>query len=187
MEGLELDEPKFLSLLEKLIGESKHLQNNPPECVACEDRAARHVLDALRPYSEENGGPIKLEHISYVDGRGNIIATYPGEPGGGIMSFVGCHLDVVTADPSTGWTHDPFKLTIDDDKLYGRGTTDCLGHVALLTEVFRQLGETKPKLKQTVVGVWIANEENSKVLGIGVDEMVKQGKLQHLLPGPLYW
>jgi acetylornithine deacetylase len=27
----------------------------------------------------------------------------------------------------------------------------------------------------------------SQVMGIGVDELVKQGMLQHLLPGPLYW
>jgi acetylornithine deacetylase len=35
---LDLDEGKFLSLLEKLIGESQHLQNNPPELVPKEDR-----------------------------------------------------------------------------------------------------------------------------------------------------
>ena len=29
--------------------------------------------------------------------------------------------------------------------------------------------------------------ENSKILGIGVDELVNQGFLKHLLPGPLYW
>jgi hypothetical protein len=32
---------------------------------------------------------------------------------------------------------DPFTLSIEGDKLRGRGTTDCLGHVALLTELFR--------------------------------------------------
>ncbi len=36
------------------------------------------------------------------------------------------------------------------------------------------------------VQVWIANEENSKVLGIGVDELVKRGYLKHLLPGTLF-
>lgn len=35
---LELDEGQFLQLLEKLIGESKYLQNNPPELVPVEDR-----------------------------------------------------------------------------------------------------------------------------------------------------
>jgi acetylornithine deacetylase len=34
-----------------------------------------------------------------VQGRGNIIVEYPGQPGGGIMSLVGAHLDVVTANP----------------------------------------------------------------------------------------
>jgi len=32
--------------------------------------------------------------------------------------------------------------------------------VALLTELFQQLAELKPKLRPTVLGVFIANEEN---------------------------
>lgn len=35
---LQLDEGQFLDLLGKLIGESKYLQNNPPELVPVEDR-----------------------------------------------------------------------------------------------------------------------------------------------------
>jgi acetylornithine deacetylase/succinyl-diaminopimelate desuccinylase-like protein len=72
--------------------------------------------------------------------------------------------DVVTANPDS-WSFDPFKLTREGDKLLGRGVTDCLGHVALLTELFRQLGLHKPPLKATVIGVFIANEENSTVGG----------------------
>ncbi len=44
--------------------------------------------------------------------------------------------DVVTANPET-WSFDPFQLTRDGDRLQGRGVTDCLGHVALMTELFR--------------------------------------------------
>jgi hypothetical protein len=73
--------------------------------------------------------------------------------------------DVVTANPDS-WSFDPFKLTREGDKLLGRGVTDCLGHVALLTELFRQLGLHKPPLKATVIGVFIANEENSTVGGV---------------------
>lgn len=40
--------------------------------------AVRHVLDVLNPYSDENGGPLQIQHISFVEGRGNIIVTYPG-------------------------------------------------------------------------------------------------------------
>lgn len=43
IEGIELDDEKFVDLLGKLIGESKHLQNNPPEFVPKEDRGMRGV------------------------------------------------------------------------------------------------------------------------------------------------
>ena len=83
---------------------------------------------------------------------------------------------------------DPFSLTFEGDdkeKLRGRGTTDCLGHVALVTQLMRRLGEVKPPLKHSVIAVFIANEENSSVTGIGVDGLVKDGLLDKLKTGPL--
>lgn len=182
----EMDTESFVSLLRKIIGESKYVQNNPPDLVPEEDRVGRHVLEALQPYGTENGGPLIIQHVSYLKGRGNIIVEYPGTVDGKIVSFVGCHMDVVTANPEE-WDFDPFSLSIEGDKLCGRGTTDCLGHVALITELMQRLGEVKPKLKSSVVAVFIANEENSSVLDIGVDGLVKQGLLNKLRDGPLYW
>ncbi|XP_043696286.1 acetylornithine deacetylase [Telopea speciosissima] len=182
-----LDKDSFVSLLSKLIGESKYVQNNPPELIPEEDRVAKHVLDVLLPYSTTTGGgPLIVNHVTYVQGRGNIIIEYPGTVPGKILSFVGCHMDVVTANPDE-WDFDPFSLTIDGDKLQGRGTTDCLGHVAMVTELMQRLGEKKPKLKSSVVAVFIASEENSSIPGIGVDELVKHGLLNNLKEGPLYW
>lgn len=60
-------------------------------------------------------------------------------------------------------TVDPFKLTRAGDKLYGRGTTDCLGHAALVTLLMAELARRRPRLSKTVVAVIIANEENSRV------------------------
>ena len=37
------------------------------------------------------------------------------------MGFIGSHLDVVLANPES-WEHDPFKLTTEGEKMYGRGT-----------------------------------------------------------------
>ena len=68
----------------------------------------------------------------------------------------------------------------------GRGVTDCLGHVALLAELFVQLGSRRPPLGPTVVGVFIANEENATLPGIGVDEMVKRGLLDRCRCGGAY-
>lgn len=37
------------------------------------------------------------------------------------------HLDVQPAAVSDGWDTDPFVLTVKDDKLFGRGSTDDKG------------------------------------------------------------
>lgn len=118
-------------------------------------------------------------------GRGNVIIKYPGTSDE-VCSFVGSHLDVVPADPKS-WEHNPFKLVVDGDTLYGRGTTDCLGHVALLTDLMATLAEHKPVLKTSVVVVFIVNEENSSFVGLGVDQLAKENYLDDLKAGPLFW
>ena len=77
-----------------------------------------------------------------------------------------------------------FKLTQDGDKLYGRGTTDCLGHVALITTLLQFLageyknhGKDDLKLDFNLVVVFIAAEVGGE-LGVGVDVMVKNGQLE---------
>ncbi|XP_073283607.1 acetylornithine deacetylase [Primulina huaijiensis] len=183
----DLNKDSFVTLLGKLIGESKYVQNNPPELIPEEDRIVRHVLDVLRPFSTANGGgPLVLNHVTYKPNRGNLIVEYPGTQPGKILSFVGMHMDVVTANPSD-WDFDPFSLSIEGDKLRGRGTTDCLGHVALVTELMRKLGESNPTLKSTVVAVFIASEENSSIPQVGVDALVRAGLLDKLKHGPLFW
>ncbi|KAG8382482.1 hypothetical protein BUALT_Bualt05G0081800 [Buddleja alternifolia] len=152
-----------------------------------EDRIVKHVLDVLRPFSTATGGgPLVINHKAYKPNRGNLIVEYPGTHPGNVLSFVGMHMDVVTANPSD-WDFDPFTLSIEGDKLNGRGTTDCLGHVALVAELMRRLGETKPQLKSTVVAVFIASEENSSIPGVGVDALVKDRLLDKLKQGPLFW
>ena len=94
-------------------------------------------------------------------------------------SLLRSHLDVVPANPEN-WDHAPFELTIDGDKLLGRGTTDCLGHVAAVTELFINLAEKKPTLAPTVVAVMIASEEAAAVEGVGVEGLVAAGKLEFL-------
>ncbi|CAM9110058.1 unnamed protein product [Discosporangium mesarthrocarpum] len=80
-------------------------------------------------------------------------------------------------------------MTRDGDKLYGRGTTDCLGHVAMITEVLVSLAEKRPALKCSVIAVFIANEENMEITGVGVDGLHSSGKLDELgiKNGPIFW
>jgi len=185
--GLEVNEERFLKLLEKLIGETQHLQNNPSQgLIPEEDRVGDHVLEVLGPFSEANGGPLRIQRINFMDKRNNLIIEYPGTHPDRVVSFVGSHMDVVPANPEE-WDRDPFKLAIEGDRMYGRGTTDCLGHVALITDMMANLAEKKPKLATSVFAVFIANEENSEIKDVGVEPLVAQGKLDKLKKGPLYW
>lgn len=55
--------------------------------------AAQHVLAVLEPLSEDHGGPLRIQHVSFVEGRGNVLVEYPGtDPNAGVVSFVGAHM-----------------------------------------------------------------------------------------------
>eukprot|EP00929_Paragymnodinium_shiwhaense_P016587 TRINITY_DN12505_c0_g1_i1.p1 TRINITY_DN12505_c0_g1~~TRINITY_DN12505_c0_g1_i1.p1 ORF type:complete len:519 (+),score=131.78 TRINITY_DN12505_c0_g1_i1:182-1738(+) len=181
----QLDQTAFVSMLRSLIGESKKLQNNPRLGITPQEKlAAAHVMRALQPYSTKAGGPLHLEELEYVPGRSNLKITYKGTTQK-TTSFVGSHFDVVPADPET-WNKDPFSLTEEDGKLYGRGTTDCLGHVALLTCFLIALAKAKPVLKRTIVVLFIAGEEGGES-GVGIDACVNAGKIEECKKGPVYW
>ena len=120
-----------------------------------------------------------------MEGRGNLIIKMPGNTDK-VCSFVGSHLDVVPADQKN-WDRNPFQLVQEGDLLYGRGTTDCLGHVALLTQFLLYLAKRNKMLDVTIYVVFIANEENSSFHGVGVDQLAKEGHLDNLKNGPLFW
>lgn len=188
LDNVEMNVPRFLALLEKLIGETERLQNNPAQgLIPQENLASNHVLELLAPFDVKNGGILEIERIAYAEGRGNVIIKYPGSTDA-IVSFVGSHLDVVPADPA-GWERYPFKLEVDDDgdTLYGRGTTDCLGHVAMITDFIATLAEAKVPLKTSLTVIFIANEENGSFAGIGIDQLAKEGYMDCLKAGPLFW
>ena len=123
--ALALDESRYVALPTKLAGEAESLQNNPRRtCTQREDNCSQHVLAALAPYQGPDG-LLTVERVAFQEGRGNVIITYV-KTGEGSVAFVGSHMDVVPANPET-WERDPFKMTVEGDHLYGRGTTDCLG------------------------------------------------------------
>merc|ERR1740117_1860069 len=154
-------------------------------------------MSTLAPFMTENGGPLRVERHSFAADRANLIITCPGrktKEDRKYISFVGSHLDVVPVDPED-WNFEPFKLGRDGDLLLGRGTTDCLGHVCLITDFFCTLAEKQiankgqPVLSATVVAVFIASEENGGGVnkGVGIDGLAKRGLLDHLKSGAVLW
>ncbi|KAM1080597.1 hypothetical protein ACFX1X_015488 [Malus domestica] len=120
----DLDKESFVSLFSKLIGESKYLQNNPPELIPQEDLAVKHVLDSLLPHSTTtDGGPLVIKHVTYSLSKGNVIVEYPITVPGKILSFVGCHTDVVTANLND---REPAPLELKTDHFFNSSRGSAL-------------------------------------------------------------
>ena len=76
-----------------------------------------------------------------------------GEPMLGILA----HLDVVPA--GEGWTYPPFKLTVDGDRIYGRGTTDDKGPAVAALYAMAAAKAVCPELSQNCRVILGAAEE----------------------------
>lgn len=188
----QFDSESFISLLRKLIGESQYLQNNPPTLIPKERLVLNHVKQALTPYLDV----LEYSEFEYTKDRPNVMITYRGttnfsdcsEETRKTITFAGSHMDVVPADPTDKkWKYNPFELTVDGDFLYGRGTTDCLGHVALLTNLLIDLAVKKPVLTHSICVIFIADEEDGSDESTGIKHMYDDGVMDWLKNGPLYW
>lgn len=188
MQTLALDEPRFLSLLSDLVAFGPRLANSPSAGLIPEEKlAADRVLASLAPHLA--AGRVKAELLAAPghEKRPNLVLTLPGE-GSGIVGFVGAHFDVVPADrEGEGWLRDPWQLEVEGGQLYGRGVTDCLGHVALLTDLVVGLCERGMRPKKTLKVVLISNEEEAPLPEIGLDYAASVGALDDLQAGTIYW
>ena len=189
MHALMLREDRFLEVLRRLIALTPRLQNNPSEGLVPEERlAAQVVLDTLAPHLQS--GFIHAESLAAPgqEARPSLVLTVKGT-GEHTVGFVGAHFDVVPADrQAEHWERDPFTLWEGPDGLlYGRGVTDCLGHVAVLTDLLAQLAERGERPRRTLKVVLIANEEAGDLPGLGLTYVAQQGRLRDLVGQPVYW
>lgn len=102
-----------------------------------------------------------------IPGKYAYVEIGSGEKLVGILS----HIDVVGA--GTGWTHEPFALTRDGGRLYGRGTLDDKGPTIAVIFAMKDildsgkpdgrvrliLGQTEENGEWTDIEEYIANEE----------------------------
>ncbi|MDY7525449.1 acetylornithine deacetylase [Sphingomonas sp. 10B4] len=95
------------------------------------DTTSRDSNLRLIEYVEAYLGDLGVEsrRVANADGsKANLYATIgPAVPGGVVLSG---HTDVVPVD-GQAWTSDPFTLTPRGERLYGRGTCDMKGFLAL--------------------------------------------------------
>lgn len=178
---ISFNDDEFVQLLGELMANVSSLQNGGG-FVAQETLSANIVINRLKPHIDS--GLIKCNKVEYVEGRANLILEYGS--GDKTIAFAGSHFDCVPADPKQ-WTYDPFKLTVVDDKCFGRSSTDCNNHIALVTLILEKLALAKVDLGYKLIVVFIADEELGINPEIGVLHLNKDGLLEEMKKGPVYW
>ncbi len=112
--------PKLLEMIEQLIATPSVSCVDPSI-----DQSNLNVIHLLANWLTELG--FKVEELPVANGKANLIATLGSGNGGLILAG---HTDTVPYDEAR-WQHDPFKLTLNNDRLYGLGTSDMKAFLAL--------------------------------------------------------
>ncbi|MEZ5473962.1 MAG: succinyl-diaminopimelate desuccinylase [Steroidobacteraceae bacterium] len=84
--------------------------------------------------------------------------------GSPVLCFAG-HTDVVPTGPLEEWHSDPFKPTIRDGVLYGRGTADMKSGLAAMVTACEEFVRSTPNHKGTIAFLITSDEEGPSVDG----------------------
>jgi succinyl-diaminopimelate desuccinylase len=137
-------------------------------------------------YVRATGGPGDSDKYP----RTNVVARYEGAKGSagqGDCVHFNSHIDVVEA--GSGWTFDPFAATIQDGKIYGRGTCDMKGGLASSVIACEALIESGLPLPGVLEISGTVDEESGGFSGVGY--LAERGyfskpRVQHvIIPEPL--
>lgn len=122
------------------------------------------LIEWVEAYLDGHGVPHR--RVPNHDGtKSNLMATIgPAIEGGVVLSG---HTDVVPVD-GQAWTTDPFKLTPKDDgRIYGRGTCDMKGFLALSLAAVPDLVASDPKMP-----VHLAFSYDEEIGCLGAPDMI---------------
>ncbi len=98
-----------------------------------------------------------LSETNY-ENRPNLVGVLKGT-GEGRSILLNGHIDVVPPGPLDLWKHDPWSGTIQDDKIFGRGTIGMKGGVTAMIKAVEFLQMMGIKLKGDVIIECVADEE----------------------------
>jgi acetylornithine deacetylase len=117
---------------------------------------------------------LRSEIQTITNDRHNVIAVIPGHDPGRSLLLNG-HLDTVGVDGMD----DPFTLRQEDDRLYGRGTYDMKGSLAVMLLLAEYFTRQPPPLD--ILMTFVADEEDKS---LGMDSLVENW-LSNIAPLPI--
>jgi len=119
------------------------------------DQGNLAVIELLASWLEDTGFAIEIMHLPGKPAKANLIATLGHGSNGLVLAG---HTDTVPYDEGK-WRHDPFRLSVTGDRLYGLGTSDMKSFLALALEAVRELDADN--LQQPLILLATADEESS--------------------------
>ena len=141
-------QPELIATIQELVREPSTLGNE----AGVQKVVARHLAEAgmevssydlpedtiSRPNAGNSGIPFA--------GRPNVHGLRKGT-GGGRSLILNGHIDVVSAEPVSAWSHDPYAAEIVGNRMYGRGAYDMKSGVGINLFVVRLLNDLGIKLQ----------------------------------------
>lgn len=91
-------------------------------------RDEKEAADVMQHYMQTYGLAPRRE-------GNNLWVLSPEWDDGKPTLLLNAHID--TVKPAASWTRDPFKPTLEGDRLYGLGSNDCGGGLVTLLQTFR--------------------------------------------------
>jgi len=142
-----------LELLQRLI---RFDTTNPPGNEA-------QCISFIKGLVEDAG--IETTTLAQTQERPNLIARLRGQGNAPPLLLYG-HVDVVTTE-NQKWQHPPFEGIIADGFMWGRGTLDMKGGVAMMLAAFLRAKAENLALSGDVILTIVSDEETSGDLGAG--------------------
>jgi len=142
--------PDALTMLRELIA-TPSISSTTPDW----DRSNLKVIEHLHAWLDDLGFNCEVMPVPGEPTKANLIATLGTGPGGLVLSG---HTDTVPCDPEL-WRSDPFKVEERDQRLYGLGTCDMKGFLALAIEAAKSCVDQP--LKHPLIILATADEESS--------------------------
>ena len=152
-----MEKEKRIAILQDVI-KIRSVNNNEAE-----------VADYYAKILQTHG--IDSTKINYQEGRDNLVATIKKGNSKKVLGLSG-HMDVVDAGDESQWKFPPYEAVIDDNKLYGRGSTDMKSGLTAMIIAMIELTEEEVSFDGTVKLLATVGEEIGE---LGAQQLTEAG------------
>ncbi|MGE5579040.1 MAG: M20 family metallopeptidase [Bacillota bacterium] len=155
----KIDEEYLVSLTQRLV---RMKTPNPPADYS-------EIYPAMKSIMESLGLEVKV--LQGMEGKPNVVGLWRGTDPTAPTLLLDAHMDVVAA--GEGWEVDPWAAEIRDGAIWGRGTADLKGSLAIMATVVKALKDAEFRPRGNLL---IAATNDDETAGkYGLKYVIEQG------------